>query len=72
MMDYSKVMLLQHHFMESGRVVKGDYFFNLNYLHQFFRFLTLFCYKVINDVSMKQMMLAFFYVQPTLDRLFNN
>ena len=30
------------------------------------------CYKEINDVSIQQMISAFFYFQPTLNRLFNN
>ena len=38
----------------------------------FLDFLTLTCYKETNDVSLEQMMSAFFHFQHTLYRLFNN
>ena len=38
----------------------------------FLDFLTLPCYKETNDLSLKQMMSAFFHFQHNLNRLFNN
>ena len=41
-------------------------------LIDFLDFLTFTCYKETNDVSLQQMMSAFFQIQHTLNRLYHN
>ena len=70
--------IFPENFLQISQVVQGIWRISLSILaifidfHRLSGFLTLLCYKETNDVSLQQMMSAFFKFQHAFNRLFNN